>query len=231
MMISKEFNESKNVFTHRLLCNDDNKSKFHRYAEFIKLCNEKEKSFISEMIYNTIIHTYRCECSKEIYAFQNYMDLPLLLPENSVKITLNELLDNYFNYENIQFNDICDICKKICPHNWNNGFCTICGMWCDHPSWNNGVCTVCHYQCDHSWSSNGECTNCHMICSHVWEDGYCKTCNMECSHSWENGVCQICQFVCTHQYEGEYCMYCGIKCTHNFVDGECTICGLYEDDV
>ena len=99
-----------------MLCNDDNKSKLHRYAEFIKLCNEKEKSFISEMIYNTIIHTYRCECSKEIYAFQNYMDLPLLLPENSVKITLNELLDNYFNYDNIQFNDICDNCKKKTVH-------------------------------------------------------------------------------------------------------------------
>ena len=94
--LSKEFNETKGLFTHRLLCNDDNKSKQSRYSEYINLCKEKEKSFISDLIFSTIIQSYICECSKEIYAFQNYMDLPLLLPDNLDRFNLIELLDNFF---------------------------------------------------------------------------------------------------------------------------------------
>ena len=48
--LSKEFNENKGLFTHRLLCNDDSKTKQSRYQEYIKLCNEKEKSFVSDLI-------------------------------------------------------------------------------------------------------------------------------------------------------------------------------------
>jgi len=114
--LSKEFNETKRLFTHRLLCNDDSKTKQSRYQEYIKLCNEKEKSFVSDLIYSTIIQSYICECSKEIYAFQNYMDLPLLLPDNIDRINIIELLDNYFNSENIMFDEICDKCKKKTIH-------------------------------------------------------------------------------------------------------------------
>ena len=98
------------------LCNDDNKSKRSRYSEYINLCKEKEKSFVSDLIYSTIIQSYICECSKEIYAFQNYMDLPLLLPDNLDRINLIELLDNFFKSEDIMFNEICDKCKKIAIH-------------------------------------------------------------------------------------------------------------------
>ena len=41
--LSKEFNETKRLFTYRLLCNDENKSKQSRYSEYINLCNEIEK--------------------------------------------------------------------------------------------------------------------------------------------------------------------------------------------
>ena len=37
------------------LCNDDNKSKRSRYSEYINVCKEKEKSFVSDLIYSTII--------------------------------------------------------------------------------------------------------------------------------------------------------------------------------
>ena len=62
--LSKEFNENKGLFTHRLLFNDDRERKQSRYSEYIKLCNEKEKSFVSDLIYCTIIQNYICECSK-----------------------------------------------------------------------------------------------------------------------------------------------------------------------
>ena len=45
-----------------------------------------------------------------MYAFQNYMDLPLILPDNLDRINIIELLDNYFYSENIMFNEICDKC-------------------------------------------------------------------------------------------------------------------------
>ena len=48
--LSKEFNENKRLFTHRLLFNDDRERKQSRYSEYIKLCNEKEKSFVSDLI-------------------------------------------------------------------------------------------------------------------------------------------------------------------------------------
>ena len=41
--LSKEFNESKIVFTHRLLCDYDNKDKLYRYSEDIKLCRIHSK--------------------------------------------------------------------------------------------------------------------------------------------------------------------------------------------
>ena len=40
------------------------------------------------------------------------MDLPLILPDNIDRINIIELLDNYFNSENIMFDEICDKCKK-----------------------------------------------------------------------------------------------------------------------
>lgn len=55
---------------------------------------------MSDLIYNTIIQIYTFESTKEIYAFQNYMDLPLLLPDNLDRINITELLDIYFNSEN-----------------------------------------------------------------------------------------------------------------------------------
>ena len=41
--LSKEFNEIKTIFTHRLLCNDDTKNKLIRYIEF-KNCVMKKKN-------------------------------------------------------------------------------------------------------------------------------------------------------------------------------------------
>ena len=44
------------------------------------------------------------------------MDLPLILPDNIDRINIIELLDNYFNSENIMFDEICDKCKKKTIH-------------------------------------------------------------------------------------------------------------------
>ena len=50
---------------------------------------KKKNLLYLKTIYDTMVHLYRRECSKEIYAFQNYMDLPLFLPEKT---------ENYFEW-------------------------------------------------------------------------------------------------------------------------------------
>ena len=114
--ISLDLNEGNINLQYSILENDDFKNKLERYLEFINHVNKKEKSIITELFYPIIITTYQCNCKKEIYAFQRMLDIPLLLPDKVTKITIENLLNNYFNEEKVEFNDICQNCGQFLPH-------------------------------------------------------------------------------------------------------------------
>ena len=121
--ISLDLNERKSKYINTLLCNDDDKNKLNRYKDFLDLFNSKEKSIVTEIFYPITITTYICECNKINYVFQQWCDIPLLLPINTkeietgkIKLELINLMENFFKEEVIQFDTRCKQCNKILPH-------------------------------------------------------------------------------------------------------------------
>ena len=68
-----------------LLSNDSDKNKLNiqRISRFIQF---KRKSIVTEIFYPIIITTYIWECNKINYVFQQWCDIPLLLPINTKEI-------------------------------------------------------------------------------------------------------------------------------------------------
>ncbi len=80
-------------------------------------------SLTTEIFYPITITTYICECNKINYVFQQWCDIPLLLPINTkeietgnMKLELIDLIENFFKEEVIQFDTRCNQCNKILPH-------------------------------------------------------------------------------------------------------------------
>ena len=117
--LSKELNEIKyNTNIYRLLSNTDTKSKKMRDQDFHLNFSQREKSIITDIFFAQIVNIYTCQCKSEIYSFQKILDFPLLFP-NKIKsnfISLYELLKFHFITEYIDFETICDNCKKIEKH-------------------------------------------------------------------------------------------------------------------
>ena len=72
--------------------------------------NEKEKSIITDLFYFIILPTLKCECGCENYPFQQIMDIPLLIPENTQSTIIYKLLKNFFKNETVE--KYCEKCKK-----------------------------------------------------------------------------------------------------------------------
>ena len=85
----------------------------------------RENSIISRLFYFETIKTFECACSEITYSFQTYLDLPLLIPTNKEKVSLNVLLDTFISKENVQFESICDKCFKKCNHNKFEKLCRL----------------------------------------------------------------------------------------------------------
>ena len=54
-----------------------------------------------------MISIYTFQCKNELYSFQCMMDYPIILPENQFQIELNELFEDNFSSENIDFVTKC----------------------------------------------------------------------------------------------------------------------------
>ena len=119
--ISRELNEIKVLSIYKILSNSDRKTKKERDVDFHENFIQREKSIIIDLFYAQILNIYKCECNAEIYSFQKILDFPLLFP-NDVKAESNEviyikdLLKLYFQTEYIDFETICDKCKKKAKH-------------------------------------------------------------------------------------------------------------------
>ena len=113
--INYELNEVKNPSKYKEL-KTDGKSKRQCDKEFDTLFKSRENSIVIDTFYGQIINIFTCKCGHETYSFQKVLDLPLLLPDGDKPISLNKLLDDYFEGENIQFSNKCKKCGKKTVH-------------------------------------------------------------------------------------------------------------------
>ena len=91
-------------------------SKIKCESEFNEFFKKREDSIIGDLFYSTIMSKFTCLCQYESYSFQNIMDIPLLLPNDIKVIDLERLLTEYFKSEILEFENICEKCKKILNH-------------------------------------------------------------------------------------------------------------------
>ncbi len=85
--------------------------------EFDKVFRERENSLVMDAFYGQIINIFECKCKFKTYSFQKVLDLPLLLPSYGGRITIKELLDDYFAEEDIHFETKCEQCHEKEVHN------------------------------------------------------------------------------------------------------------------
>ncbi len=110
-----ELNEVKNKSEYKEL-STDGKTKKQCDKEFDILFKSRENSIIIDTFYGQIINIFTCKCNYETYSFQKVLDLPLLLPDGDKPISLNKLLDEYFEGDSIQFSSKCKKCGKKTEH-------------------------------------------------------------------------------------------------------------------
>ena len=116
--MSSELNEIKNKSPYLELANSYSETKKTRYEIFYDYSRKKEKSIITDLFYSILGKTLKCECNKEFYVFQELLDIPLLIPENTDNIDINKLLQNFFKDDTVE--KFCDKCKEQKKFNQSN---------------------------------------------------------------------------------------------------------------
>ena len=114
--MNQELNEIKTPEPYKEL-STLNKSKMECDKEFDETFKKRENSLIMDCFYSQIINIFKCECGFETYSFQKVLDFPLLLPKkNDSKTTIKDLLDEFFETEEIKFETKCEKCHKKTNH-------------------------------------------------------------------------------------------------------------------
>ena len=108
--MNKELNEVKNPAKYEEL-KTENKSKVQCDREYDEFFRKRENSLIMDVFYGQLINIFKCDCGKESYSFEKILDLPLLL-KRSCSHTIKELMDDYFEQEEIIFETKCESCGK-----------------------------------------------------------------------------------------------------------------------
>ena len=116
--INKELNENVERLSYKELNFTNKHSKLLCEKEFHDFF-EYEKSIVTEIFYSEIMNIYICSCSKETYTFQKILDILFLLPRNINHISIENLRNEYFSFEEVEFFNICENCKKIIKHKKN----------------------------------------------------------------------------------------------------------------
>ena len=91
------------------------KSKIQCDREFDENFRGRENSIVMDSFYGQIINIFTCKCGFKDYSFQKILDLPLLL-QTSSSISINSLLEDYFEDEDIKFETKCEKCGKKRVH-------------------------------------------------------------------------------------------------------------------
>ena len=108
--MNKELNEVAHKAPYKEL--DTSKSKQECDKEYDKLIRSRESSIVMDSFYGQIINIFTCKCGKISYSFEKILDLPLLLNKRSMYLSIEQLLDDYFQEEEIYFEAKCEECKK-----------------------------------------------------------------------------------------------------------------------
>jgi len=120
--MNQELNEIKTPEPYKEL-STLNKSKIECDKEFDETFRKRENSLIMDSFYSQIINIFKCECGFETYSFQKVLDFPLLLPKKrESKITIEELLGDFFETEEIKFETKCEKCHKKTNHQKKSKF-------------------------------------------------------------------------------------------------------------
>lgn len=113
--MNSELNEIKRPAPYKEL-STSGKTKIQCDIEFDELFRKRENSLVMEAFYGQIINIFTCKCGFKEYSFQKILDLPLLLPSGCRRISVKELLEDYFEGEEIQFETKCEECHKKTVH-------------------------------------------------------------------------------------------------------------------
>jgi len=112
--MNSELNEVKHPAPYKELSTLD-KTKEQCDKEFDELFRKRENSLIMDVFYAQLINIFKCTCNFETYSFQKILDFPLLL-QKSRSISIEELLNEYFEGESIEFETKCEKCGKKTVH-------------------------------------------------------------------------------------------------------------------
>jgi ubiquitin C-terminal hydrolase len=113
--MNRELNEVKHKAPYKEL-STVNKEKIVCDREFDELFRSRESSIILDSFYGQIINIFTCRCKFKTYSFQKVLDLPLLLQSINSSVSIDQLLDSYFQGEDIQFETKCESCGKKTVH-------------------------------------------------------------------------------------------------------------------
>ena len=113
--MNRELNEVKHKAPYKELTTV-NKEKIVCDREFDELFRSRESSIILDSFYGQIINIFTCRCKFKTYSFQKVLDLPLLLQSINSSVSIEQLLDSYFQGEDIQFETKCENCRKKAVH-------------------------------------------------------------------------------------------------------------------
>ena len=93
--MNKELNEVRHKPPYKEL-NTSGKSKIVCDKEFDELFRSRESSIVMDSFYGQIINIFTCKCKYKTYSFQKVLDLPLLLRNTNMSVSIFELLDDHF---------------------------------------------------------------------------------------------------------------------------------------
>ena len=113
--MNKELNEVKTPKPYKELDTKDKKKEICD-KEFDKFFRGRENSLIIDVFYGQLVNIFKCKCGKETYSFEKILDFPLLLEKESSSCKIKDLLDKYFEEENIEFETKCENCDKKVVH-------------------------------------------------------------------------------------------------------------------
>lgn len=92
----------------------DGKRKVDCDNEYDEIFRRREDSIVIDTFYTQTINIFTCECGYQTYSFEKFLDIPLLLPRDSMsKIDLDRIINMHFEEkETIQWGTKCFRCKK-----------------------------------------------------------------------------------------------------------------------
>jgi ubiquitin C-terminal hydrolase len=113
--IAKEGNRVNIVPTYRELDTRSNdKRKINN--DFDKLYRSREDSIVLDTFYGQVVNIFSCrDCKYETYSFEKFLDIPLLLKDDS-PTDLSSLLNMHFEQEGFQWDSPCEKCRRKSFH-------------------------------------------------------------------------------------------------------------------